>query len=86
MLINRGNDMHVIQMFILDSMEFDTVSSFVSEGLMMSRFNHKNILKLFGVVMQPSAPPMIVVPFMRHGDLNQFLRNARATPRRPQVI
>lgn len=66
-------------------MDFETVSAFVSEGAIMSKFNHPNILRLLGVVLQPNAPPMIIMPYMKHGDLNQFLRNARATPRKPQV-
>ena len=73
-------------LFLSDSMEFETISSFVSEGLIMSRFKHRNILRLFGLVIQPCAPPMIVMPYMKHGDLNQLLRNARATPRKPQVF
>ena len=66
-------------------MDFETVSAFVSEGVIMSRFCHRNILSLLGVVIQSNAPPIIVMPYMKHGDLNQFLRNARATPRKPQV-
>ena len=66
-------------------MDFETVSAFVSEGVMMSKFKHPNILRLLGIVLQVNAPPIIIMPYMRHGDLNQFLRNARATPRKPQV-
>jgi len=69
-----------------DSLDFETVSAFVSEGAIMSKFDHPNILRLLGIVLQHSAPPMIIMPYMRHGDLNQFLRNARATPRKPQLL
>eukprot|EP00795_Rhopilema_esculentum_P006270 gene6270-11689_t len=69
-----------------DSMDFETVSAFVSEAVIMSKFDHQNILQLLGVVIQGNAPPMIVMPYMKHGDLNQFLRNARATPRKPQLL
>ncbi len=61
------------------------VSSFVSEAMIMSKLKHRNILKVFGVVIQPNSAPLIVVPLMK-SDLNQFLRNGRGTPRKPQVI
>eukprot|EP00794_Sanderia_malayensis_P009972 gene9972-10995_t len=76
----------VIVKIMKECAEFDMVSSFVAEGVLMSKFCHRNILSLIGVVLQPNAPPMIVLPHMRHGDLNQFLRSSRSTPRRPQQL
>ena len=71
---------------MIPSTDFDNISSFVGEALVMKNFKHENVLELLGVVMQSSAPPLIVLPVMKHGDLNQFLRSARSTPRRHQSL
>ena len=71
---------------MIPSSDFDTISSFVSEAVIMKKFKHDNVLNLLGVVLQPVSPLLIVTPYMKHADLNQFLRSARPTPRRHQAL
>ena len=71
---------------MIPTSDSDTISSFISEALVMKKFQHENVLNLLGVVLQGSQPPLIVTPYMKHADLNQFLRSARATPRRHQTL
>ncbi|XP_057308321.1 tyrosine-protein kinase HCK-like [Hydractinia symbiolongicarpus] len=66
--------------------DFEIITSFVSEALLMKSMKHENIMNLLGVVLQPAQPPLLVSPFMKHTDLNQFLRSSRATPRRHQNL
>lgn len=44
---------------------------FLQEAGIMCQFDHENVVKLHGVVME--APITIVLEYMPHGDLRQFL-------------
>lgn len=75
-----------IKTLIHASEENNSMSKFINEALLLKKLRHKNIMGLTGVLLQPKQAPVIVMPFMKYGDLNQFLRNARGTPRRHQTI
>jgi len=66
--------------------ENNTLSKFINEALLMRKLRHKNFMHLVGVLLQPNQSPVLVMPLLRHADLNQFLRNARGTPKRHQTI
>ena len=40
----------------------------------MSNFKHENVLTLIGICIDGNRSPMVVLPFMKHGDLLQFIR------------
>jgi len=43
---------------------------------MMKEFQHENVLTLIGILMDDDAgTPMVVLPFMKHGDLLNFVRD-----------
>uniref|UniRef100_UPI00398F878F ephrin type-A receptor 5-like isoform X2 n=1 Tax=Pristiophorus japonicus TaxID=55135 RepID=UPI00398F878F len=58
------------------------LESFLREAELMQGFNHPNVLRLIGVSFEvcPEGQvpmPMVILPFMPHGDLRRFLLNSR---------
>ncbi|KAJ1106099.1 hypothetical protein NDU88_003502 [Pleurodeles waltl] len=56
----------------------EEMGSFLSEAALMKSFDHQNVLQLLGVSFRDACEqrfpmPMLVLPFMRHGDLRSFL-------------
>ncbi|XP_064181802.1 tyrosine-protein kinase receptor Tie-1 [Anguilla rostrata] len=58
----------------------DDLESFLKEAEIMQGFDHDNVVKLLGVTLEQvqeqdsSVPmPMLILPFMKHGDLRRFL-------------
>ncbi|XP_041121943.1 LOW QUALITY PROTEIN: tyrosine-protein kinase receptor TYRO3-like [Polyodon spathula] len=52
------------------------------EAAYMKDFDHPNVIKLIGVSLQSSTPqhlpvPMVILPFMKHGDLHHYLLMSR---------
>ena len=50
---------------------------FLEEGTLMMFFKHANILPLIGVVYEDCLPPMVILPYMAHGDLKSFIRKRK---------
>ena len=48
---------------------------FLQEAAIMCQFDHQNVIKLHGVVTE--KPIMIVLEYMRHGDLKNVLMQLR---------
>ena len=63
----------------VDSIYSSTTESrkFLEEALTMRDFDHIHILKLIGIVIDKEEMPLVVLPFMRHGDLLSYIRNER---------
>ena len=49
---------------------------FLQEAAIMCQFNHINVIKLYGVVTED--PAMIVLEYMSHGDLRNWLIELRS--------
>ncbi|XP_068163685.1 tyrosine-protein kinase receptor UFO isoform X2 [Antennarius striatus] len=52
------------------------------EAEIMQHFDHPNVVKLLGVTLErdPNSPlpvPLVILPYMKHGDLRHFLINKR---------
>ncbi|XP_019628838.1 PREDICTED: uncharacterized protein LOC109473409 isoform X2 [Branchiostoma belcheri] len=63
---------------------FDTASvlemkSLLREGLRMVNFKHDNVLQLLGMSVHGNEA-MIVLPYMKHGDLHKYLRDKQTLP------
>ena len=68
---------------------------FLDEALRMREFDHPNILRLIGICIddcsesgQGQGQPLVVLPYMQHGDLLAFLRdeNRVRTRRTDQLL
>ncbi|XP_066255961.1 tyrosine-protein kinase receptor isoform X2 [Euwallacea similis] len=58
---------------------------FLTEALIMSKFNHPNIVHFIGVCFD-KHPKFIVLELLTGGDLKNFLRESRPKPDRPSPI
>uniref|UniRef100_A0A8C5WLD8 Tyrosine-protein kinase receptor TYRO3 n=1 Tax=Leptobrachium leishanense TaxID=445787 RepID=A0A8C5WLD8_9ANUR len=58
------------------------IEEFLREAAFMKDFNHPNVCKLIGVSLRSRTKgrlpvPMVILPFMKHGDLHTFLLMSR---------
>ncbi|XP_075692319.1 tyrosine-protein kinase receptor UFO [Rhinoderma darwinii] len=58
------------------------MEDFLSEAVCMKEFDHPNVMRLIGVCLQNTEnegypSPVVILPFMKHGDLHSFLLYSR---------
>ncbi|XP_037668995.1 ALK tyrosine kinase receptor [Choloepus didactylus] len=58
---------------------------FLMEALIISKFNHQNIVRCIGVSLQ-ALPRFILLELMTGGDLKSFLRETRPRPNQPSSL
>uniref|UniRef100_A0A3Q3RAW9 receptor protein-tyrosine kinase n=1 Tax=Monopterus albus TaxID=43700 RepID=A0A3Q3RAW9_MONAL len=56
----------------------EDLHEFLKEAEIMKNFDHENVVQLLGVTLQrehdsPLPLPMVILPYMKHGDLRRFL-------------
>uniref|UniRef100_A0A4W4H411 receptor protein-tyrosine kinase n=1 Tax=Electrophorus electricus TaxID=8005 RepID=A0A4W4H411_ELEEL len=71
----------------LDNFSQREIEEFLNEAACMKDFNHPNVIRLLGVCLEVGPghfpKPMVILPFMKYGDLHSFLLRSRLgdTPR-----
>ncbi|XP_068444439.1 tyrosine-protein kinase receptor TYRO3 [Clinocottus analis] len=56
----------------------EDLHEFLREAEIMKNFDHENVVRLLGVTLQreqdsPLPVPLVILPYMKHGDLRRFL-------------
>lgn len=51
------------------------IAQFIDEAMRMKDFHHPNVLTLIGICFNYDAMPLVILPYMEHGDLLTYIRN-----------
>lgn len=46
----------------------------------MKDFDHPNVMSLIGICFNEKGSPMVILPFMSHGDLLTYIRKEKYQP------
>ena len=71
---------------ILRDQNVSSMHDFLFEANRMKDFSHPNILSLIGVSWDPARKAMVLLPYMKNGDLRSYISNEKNRPTVRQLI
>lgn len=71
---------------VLRDQNIASMHEFLYEANRMKEFSHSNVLSLIGVAWDPVWKAMVLLPYMKNGDLKSYISNEKNRPTVRQLI
>ncbi|CAF2311605.1 unnamed protein product [Rotaria sp. Silwood2] len=84
----KQNDNRTIEVAVkvLRDQNVASMHEFLFEANRMKDFSHSNVLSLIGVAWDPTRKAMVLLPYMKNGDLRSYISNEKNRPTVRQLI